>query len=168
MRWGLIGASTIAAEHMIPAIRAQKECAIEWVVSGSDARAKSFASEHGINQFGTDIEAMLNDDGVDAVYISSTNEKHLPQALKALENDKHVICEKPLALNVEDATNMVQAAQSCGKIFATNHHLRCSGSHRAMSICLRIFRVGASIMPMQAAASSLTLPFMMPMWCASC
>lgn len=142
MDWGLVGASTIAEQFMIPAFRAQPGGAVRWVVSGSAARAESFAAAQGIPRAGTSLDEMLADPGVQAVYVSSTNEKHLPQALAAIRAGKHVLCEKPLAMTVADAEAMVQAAAEAGVVLATNHHLRCSGSHRAVRALIAEGRIG--------------------------
>jgi 1,5-anhydro-D-fructose reductase (1,5-anhydro-D-mannitol-forming) len=85
---------------------------------------------------------MLADATIDAVYISSTNEKHKAQALAAIAADKHVICEKPLAMTVADAREMVAAAAARGVVFATNHHLRNAGSHMAIREAVASGRIG--------------------------
>ncbi|WP_431299321.1 Gfo/Idh/MocA family protein [Tabrizicola sp. BL-A-41-H6] len=141
MNWGLIGASTIAAEHMIGAIRACGGNPV-WVVSGSPAHAQRFAAEHGIARASDDLAAMLADPGVEAVYISSTNEKHRSQALAAIAAGKHVICEKPLAMTVAEAAGMVRASRDAGVVFATNHHLRNAGSHQAIRAVIAQGRIG--------------------------
>jgi 1,5-anhydro-D-fructose reductase (1,5-anhydro-D-mannitol-forming) len=127
---------------MIQAMRAQAGGTVAHVVSGSAARASEFAAAHGIAQAGTDLEAALADPGIDAVYISSTNEKHLPQAMAAIEAGKHVLCEKPLGMTLDEATRMVRAAHKRGITFATNHHLRCAGSHRAIRALVEQGRIG--------------------------
>jgi 1,5-anhydro-D-fructose reductase (1,5-anhydro-D-mannitol-forming) len=132
MRWILVGASTIAAEHMIAAFRAQPDGEVRRVVSASAERGAAYAAQHGIAFADTDLSVALADREADAVYISTTNEKHLPQAMAAIAAGKHVLCEKPLAMTAADAADMVRAAQAAGVTFATNHHLRCSGSHRAI------------------------------------
>lgn len=139
MRWALAGASTIAAEHVIGALRAAGED-VAVVQSATAARAGEFAKAQGIAGFGTDLDAILADAGIGAVYISSTNEKHHAQALAAIAAGKHVLCEKPLAMTVAEAAEMVAAAQ--GVVFATNHHLRCSGSHRAVRGLIASGRIG--------------------------
>lgn len=141
MKWGLIGASTIAAEHMIGALRGQGG-EIAWVMGGDAARASAYADQHGIAKSGSDLDALLADPAVDAVYISSTNEKHLAQALAAIAAGKHVLCEKPLALTVADASAMVRAAAAKGVVFATNHHLRNAGSHMAIRALITSGRIG--------------------------
>ncbi len=141
MRWGLIGASTIAEQHMIGAIRATGGEAAA-VVSTTEARACDFAARHGIPTHGTALSLILDDPFIGAVYISSTNEKHHAQVLAAIAAGKHVLCEKPLAMTLDEAAEMVAAAEAAAVTFATNHHLRCSGSHRAIRDLIAAGRVG--------------------------
>ncbi len=141
MRWGLIGASSIAANHMIGAIRGAGGD-IRSVLSSSAERATSYAAEHGIPRGFDDLDALLAEGDVDAVYISTTNEKHFAQALAAIGAGLHVLCEKPLAMTVADAVTMVRAAADAGVTFATNHHLRNAGSHLAIHEAVQAGRVG--------------------------
>ena len=110
MIWGLVGASTIASQFMIRAFRAQPSGTVKWLISGSPDRAQSYAADHDIENFSADIDVMLADPDVEAVYISSTNEKHCEQALRAMAAGKQVLCEKPLAMSVADAVGMVCSA----------------------------------------------------------
>ncbi len=142
MRWALIGASTIASEHVIGAIRSTEGGEIVRVVSGSPERGAEYARTHDIPASGTSVEEAVSDASVDAVYISTTNEKHFAQAMAAVEAGRHVLCEKPLAMTVEEAAGMVAAAEKAGVVFATNHHLRCSGSHRKMRALIKEGRIG--------------------------
>jgi 1,5-anhydro-D-fructose reductase (1,5-anhydro-D-mannitol-forming) len=141
MRWGLIGASTIAEQHMIGAIRTTGG-EVAAVVSATAARARDYAAQHGIPAAGDSLSLVLEDPSIGAVYISSTNEKHREQALAAIAAGKHVLCEKPLAMAVAEAAGMVRAAEAAGVTFATNHHLRCSGSHRLVRDLIRDGRIG--------------------------
>ena len=142
MNWALIGASTIASQYMIGAIRSHPGSKITWVVSGSASRAASYAKDHGIPQATTLLSDALADPDVGAVYISSTNEKHLEQALAAIAAGKHVLCEKPLAMTPADAAKMVRAAKAADVVFATNHHLRASGSHGAIRALIAGGKIG--------------------------
>ena len=128
MKWGLIGASDIAATRVIPAILENNQ-QISWVQSSSASHAEKYASDHGIKNFTTDIQELLAAD-IDAVYISSTNEKHFAQAMAAIGAGKHILCEKPIAMSLDDAKTMVEAAKKSNLVFATNHHVRVAGSHR--------------------------------------
>lgn len=141
MRWGLIGASTIAEQHMIAALRDCGETPAI-VQSATLGRAQEFAAKHSIPDATDNIAQILSDPSISAVYISSTNEKHFSQAMESISAGKHVICEKPLAMRLEDAKAMVIAAEKSNLCFATNHHLRCSGSHRKIREIIRSGAIG--------------------------
>jgi len=142
IRWGLIGASTIAREHVIDAIRAQPGGEVVAVMSSDAGRARDYAAANGIPHAGSDLAQLLARSDVDAVYISTTNELHLTQLLAAAKAGKHVLCEKPLALTVADARAMVEACRKAGVVMATNHHLRNAASHRAMREAIKSGRIG--------------------------
>jgi len=141
MRWGLIGASNIAASHMIDALRAVGGEVVS-VLSSSPERARTYAAKHEIPDGYSDLNAMLADETIGAVYISTTNEKHFDQAMAAIAAGKHVLCEKPLAMTVPEAVKMVRAAQMANLVFGTNHHLRNAGSHIAIRDLVQSGRVG--------------------------
>jgi len=128
--WGLIGASNIANEYMISAIRAQPGHEVVAVASSSLERATRFAGGAGIARGYGSVAELLADPAVDVVYISTTNELHFSQVLAAAAAGKHVLCEKPLALNLAHATQMVQTCRRASVVMATNHHLRNAATHR--------------------------------------
>jgi 1,5-anhydro-D-fructose reductase (1,5-anhydro-D-mannitol-forming) len=130
--WGLVGASTIAREHMADAIRAQEGCALVAVSSASAERASAFARDLRIPRSYDSLERLMADPDVGAVYISTTNEQHVGQVLAAAAAGKHVLCEKPLAMSVEDALTMTRACRDAGVLLATNHHLRNAATLRAI------------------------------------
>jgi 1,5-anhydro-D-fructose reductase (1,5-anhydro-D-mannitol-forming) len=127
---------------MIGALRALVGSEVPWVVSGQAAHASDYADRHGIPSFTTSLDEVLSDPSVDAVYISSTNEKHRAQALAAIAAGKHVLCEKPLAMTVAEAREMVGAAEAAGLVFATNHHLRNAATHLAIRDLIAGGRIG--------------------------
>ena len=141
MRWGLIGASMIAGQHMVAALRASGG-EVLGVASTSESRARDFAGTHRIATATASVADLLALPGLEAVYISSTNEKHRAQAMAALVAGKHVLCEKPLAMTLADAVAMTSLAEASGRVLATNHHLRCSGSHRAIRNLIAEGRIG--------------------------
>jgi len=140
LRWGLIGATFIARDWMIPAFR-NTGGTIASILSSSPERAADFAKSNDIPLGTTDLDTLLAGE-IDAVYISTTNELHVPQALAAIKAGKHVLCEKPLAVDFAGARAMVDAAEKAGLVFATNHHLRNSGTHRAMREGIVAGRIG--------------------------
>ena len=128
--WGLIGASTIAREWLIDAIRAQPGHEVVAVMSSDAKRAREYAAANRIASAYSELAALLADPKVDAVYISTTNELHKAQTLAAAAAGKHVLCEKPLAMTVADAREMVAACAKAGVVMGTNHHLRHAATHR--------------------------------------
>ncbi len=142
--WGLVGASTIAREWVIGAIRATGGEVIS-VMSTSAERGALYATENGIGKSVTSLEELVGDPDVKAVYVSTTNELHREQTLAAIRAGKHVLCEKPLAMTLEDARDMVVAAREAGVVLATNHHLRNAAAHRAMRDAIAQGRIGRPI-----------------------
>lgn len=141
MRWALVGASRIASSYMIDALR-QAGGDVVAVLSSDAGRGAQFANDNAIGKSFTDLNAMLVLPDVDAVYISTTNEKHHAQAMAGIAAGKHVLCEKPLAMSLADAVDMVDAAKQKGVVFATNHHLRNAGSHLAIREIIQSGRLG--------------------------
>lgn len=143
-RWGLIGASTIAREWVIGAIRATGGEVVS-VMSTSAERGAAYAEENGIAKSVTSVADLVGDPNVDAVYVSTTNELHREQTLAAIAAGKHVLCEKPLAMNLNDGCEMVLKACEAGVVLATNHHLRNAATHRAMREAIAAGRIGRPI-----------------------
>ncbi|MEZ4508821.1 MAG: Gfo/Idh/MocA family oxidoreductase [Eubacteriales bacterium] len=102
LRVGLIGTSFVC-DWFCEAAGMSERCSVVAIYSRDAARGEAFAGKHGIGKSFCDAEAFLSDDGIDAVYIASPNIAHYNQALNALEHGKHVLCEKPLALNAGQA-----------------------------------------------------------------
>ena len=141
LRWSLIGASTIAAEHMIGAFRLNGGEAVA-VMSANAERAAAFAKTHGIAHATTSLNELVESNDIDAVYISTTNELHRDQLFAAAEAGKHVLCEKPLALTLPDARAMVAECRKRRVVMGTNHHLRNAATHRAMREAIKQGRIG--------------------------
>jgi 1,5-anhydro-D-fructose reductase (1,5-anhydro-D-mannitol-forming) len=140
--WLFIGASTVAREWMVDAIRQQGDAEVLAVVSADAERGASFAKEFGIATSDTDLDAALALPGVDAVYISTTNELHVSQTIAAARAGKHVLCEKPLALNLEDARLMVDACAEASVVLGINHHLRNAATHGKVRELIRAGEIG--------------------------
>lgn len=141
IRWGLIGASTIAHEWVIDAIRANGGEIVS-VMSTNAERGAKYAADHGISNSVTALDELLSGQPIDAVYISTTNELHKDQVLASAKAGKHVLCEKPLATSLDDAKAMVAACKAANVIFATNHHLRNAATHTAMRDAIAAGKIG--------------------------
>jgi 1,5-anhydro-D-fructose reductase (1,5-anhydro-D-mannitol-forming) len=141
MKWAVIGASTIAKEWMISAIRATGG-EVAMLMSSDKSRAERFAREASIESHSTDIREICESKVISAVYISTTNELHHPHAMACLNAGKHVLCEKPLAMTLSGAAEMVRTAEQKGLSFGTNHHLRHAGTHRAIRKAIHEGQIG--------------------------
>lgn len=140
IRWGLIGASDIAATRVLPAIR-RSGGSVEAVASGSLEHASDYATAQCIEHATTDLAELLARD-LDAVYISSRNGQHAEQALAAAAAGKHVLLEKPLAVDYGQAKAVVAACADAGIVLAVNHHLPGAGTHRAIRELVRSGAIG--------------------------
>jgi 1,5-anhydro-D-fructose reductase (1,5-anhydro-D-mannitol-forming) len=139
---GLIGASTVAREWMIDAIRAQPDGEVIALASSSAERGARFAAETGIPKVCGSVDALLADGAIDAVYISTTNDLHRAQTLAAAAAGKHVLCEKPLTLGLAEAREMIGACAKAGVVLGTNYHLRNATTHRAMRAAIQAGQIG--------------------------
>jgi 1,5-anhydro-D-fructose reductase (1,5-anhydro-D-mannitol-forming) len=144
VRWGLVGASTMAHEFVGPAI-ARRGHAVAAVCSRSRERGAEVAGAFGGPPAFTSIEAMLDAVALDAVYVSSTNDLHAPQTIAAAAAGVHVLCEKPLALDLASALAMERACREAGVVLATNHHLRASPAHRRARALVAAGEIGTPL-----------------------
>ncbi len=145
--WALIGASDIAKTRMIKAINSQPNSRVAAVFSSNAGRAKAYAAENKIPKAYDNLKTLLDDPQIDVVYISTTNDLHRDQALAAAAAGKHILCEKPLALSVDDARQMLNAAQAANVVLGTNHHLRNAVTHRTLR---KLVKEGAIGKPLAA------------------
>ncbi len=145
--WGLIGASDIAKTRMIEAINGQPDSGVVAVMSSNEERAKRYAAENGIPRHYASVDGLLADPDVDVVYISTTNERHRAEVAAAAKAGKHVLCEKPLALSVTDAREMLKNCLEAGVVLGTNHHLRNAVTHRTIR---RLIKEGVIGKPLAA------------------
>jgi 1,5-anhydro-D-fructose reductase (1,5-anhydro-D-mannitol-forming) len=130
--WGIIGASNFAATYVIPAMHAVPDAEAIGVFSTSAHRGRRFAATCGVPRAYESIDQLLDDPDVHAVYVSTTNELHADQTVAAARAGKHVLCEKPLALSLDDALAMQRACDEAGVVLGTNHHLRGAPTITAM------------------------------------
>jgi D-xylose 1-dehydrogenase (NADP+, D-xylono-1,5-lactone-forming) len=117
IRWGLLSTARIN-RRVIPAIRASKHGKLAAVASRDGAKAREYAAQWEIPQVYDSYEAMLASDAVDVVYISLPNHLHAEWTVRALQAGKHVLCEKPFALSVEEVDRMIQASRETGRVLA--------------------------------------------------
>jgi predicted dehydrogenase len=111
LRVGVLGAAWIAGRAVIPALAAARNARAVAIASRSFGRAEEMAAAHGIERVYGSYERLLEDREVDAIYLPLVNSLHREWTLAALAAGKHVLCEKPLAMNAADAQEMAAAAE---------------------------------------------------------
>ncbi|MDX1414509.1 MAG: Gfo/Idh/MocA family oxidoreductase [Candidatus Promineifilaceae bacterium] len=125
VRWGLLSTANIN-KMLIPAIRASERGELTAVASRSQESADTYAAEWGIPLTFGSYETMLASESIDAVYISVPNHLHVEWSIRAMELGKHVLCEKPFALNLEEMERAMAVATRTGMVlteaFMYRHH----------------------------------------------
>jgi predicted dehydrogenase len=112
LKWGLTGAGDIARKRIAPALRSLPNCELVSVSRGRADLAEAFAREFGAPKWFADWRGQIADPGIDAVYIATPVYLHAGQAIAAAEAGKHVLCEKPMALNSADCDRMISACRA--------------------------------------------------------
>ncbi len=114
VKWGVLGTANIARGCTIPGMKLVKECELYAIAGRSIEKAENFKQEFGFEKAYGRYEELIADPEVQAVYIPLPNNLHLGWVKKALRAGKHVICEKPLALNEAEAKEMFDTARENG------------------------------------------------------
>ncbi len=106
VRWGILSTAKIGREKVIPAMQGGRYCSMDAIASRDLKQATATAALLGIAKAYGSYEALLNDKDIDAIYIPLPNHLHVPWAIKALEANKHVLCEKPIGLTSAEAKQL--------------------------------------------------------------
>lgn len=112
VRWGLIGCGDIARKRVAPALRDSALCELVAVSRARSELAESFAREFGARRWCADWHDLLMDYEIDAIYVATPVHLHAEQTIAAAERGKHVLCEKPMALNVAECDRMIAAGRA--------------------------------------------------------
>ena len=118
VKWGVLGVAKIAVEKVIPAMQRGEVSQIAAIASRDLSKARTAADKLGIARAYGSYEEMLADPEIEAVYNPLPNELHVPWSIRALDAGKHVLCEKPIALNAEEARALIEARARSGKVVA--------------------------------------------------
>lgn len=114
LRFGVLGTAKIAREKVVPPMQRAERCEVVAIASRDPATAAAVAEKLGIGRAHGSYEAMLADSDIDAVYIPLPNHLHVPWTVRAAEAGKHVLCEKPIGVNVEDAEALLAVRDRTG------------------------------------------------------
>jgi predicted dehydrogenase len=126
IRWGVLGVAKIATEKVVPAMQRGRWTTVSAIASRDLAKAQHAARRLGIEKAYGSYEALLADPEIDAVYNPLPNHLHVPWTVKAAETGKHVLCEKPIALNAAEARQLLGVRTRTGvriqEAFMVRHH----------------------------------------------
>lgn len=116
MGWGILGAARIADDAVIPALNASRLSRPVAIASRRAGPARDMAHRHHIPIVSQDYDAVLDNPAVDVVYVALVNSLHREWACRALSAGKHVLCEKPIALDARQATEMAAVANDSRRL----------------------------------------------------
>ena len=112
VRWGLIGCGDIAHKRVAPALRDLHNCDLVAVSRADSDKAESFAREFGASRWYRDWRELIADEEVEAIYVATPVHLHAEQTIAAAEAGKHILCEKPMAMSVEECDRMIAACEA--------------------------------------------------------
>ena len=127
--WGIVGIGSHPDLKVAPAMQVANGSELVAVCGRDQGRSDAFAEAHGAKAAYTDLNDLLRDSRVDAVFVASPNSLHAPQSIQSANAGKHVLSEKPMAITVEDAVAMVRACRRKGVKLGIGFELRFHPAH---------------------------------------
>ncbi len=124
LRWGLVGLGSLATNGIMPAVGRARHAVVTAGATRDPAKGRAFGERFGIPAIYDSYEDLVRAPDVDAVFVMTPNDRHLPVVLAAAAAGKHVLCEKPLAMTEADAATMVAACEQAGVMLRLGLHLR--------------------------------------------
>jgi predicted dehydrogenase len=158
LRIGVLGAARIAPMALTRPAREVPEAEILAVAARDAVRAEKFARRHGIPRVHSSYDALLADPEIDAVYNPLPNGLHCEWTIKALDAGKHVLCEKPIAANSDEAIEMAEVADKRGLVLDEAFHWR---THPLAARMREIIESG-ELGEIRHVEASLCIPFLLP------
>jgi len=152
--WGILGCARIARRGLIPGIRASRTGFLHALASRDRTTARAWAEEFDVPAARESYQSVLDDPTIDAVYIPLPNELHQPWVLKAADAGKHVLCEKPLALDARQAAEMVEHCRNRGVLLMEAFMWR----HQTRTLDIRKMVVDGTIGELRLIRASFSFP----------
>jgi 1,5-anhydro-D-fructose reductase (1,5-anhydro-D-mannitol-forming) len=130
IRWGIAGPGWVASDFIAPAMTDSPRSRIVACVGSSAEKGRAFAAKFGFTRVHESVEGLMNDPDVDAVYIALPNAMHHAAVLAGARAGKHLLCEKPFALSVAHAREMLAACTEAGIVLRIAHQIRTDAAVR--------------------------------------
>lgn len=115
IRLGILGAAGIAPQAVIRPCRRRRDLTVQGIAARHPDRARSYAATHGIPVSYDSYDALLESENIEVVYVALPPSEHVRWSIAALEAGKHVLCEKPIAMNAVEAAQLDATARRTGK-----------------------------------------------------
>jgi predicted dehydrogenase len=142
VRWGVLGVASIATRRVIPAMQRGEWSEVVAIASRDLQKASQAASALGVARAHGSYDELLSDPGVDAVYIPLPNHLHVPWTIRAAEAGKHVLCEKPIAMNAREAESLLAVRDRTGVVIQEAFMVRTHPQWCAARDLVRDGRIG--------------------------
>lgn len=124
LRVGILGCGPISQFAHLESVQKGRNVQMAAVCDRDEGLANKFGGFYGAEKIYTDFDAMLADPGIEAVIVATSDAFHVPASIKALKAGKHVFCEKPIGLSVEEVEDLQQTVVATGKVLQIGHMLR--------------------------------------------
>jgi len=124
VRWGILATGQIST-MLVDEIRLTPDCEVVAVGSRTEESARRFAEAHGIPRVHGSYAELIEDDGVDVVYVGASHNAHYPAVRHCLEVGRAVLCEKPLTVDASQTEELVRAARAADVFFMEAMWMRC-------------------------------------------
>jgi predicted dehydrogenase len=113
-KWGILSTAKIGREQVIPQLQDSENGVVSAIASRDQARARALADRFGVPLAFSSYDELLASDEVDGVYIPLPTSQHIEWSIKAAKAGKHVLCEKPIALNADEIAPLIEARDAAG------------------------------------------------------
>jgi predicted dehydrogenase len=157
INFGIVGFGLHAVKRLMPGFTLSENCRVTALSRRDRQRAEKSAQEYNLPHAFTSVEDLCRCSDVDAIFVTSPNSCHLPDVLTALRCGKPVLCEKPLAMNADEARQMVVAARETNLLFGVAHVFRFCESTNLIRQSIAAGNIGRPILA-RAEFSFLALP----------
>lgn len=155
VNWGILGCAGIAEKAFIPAVLESRNGVLAGIAARDEARAKAWAGRFGFLKSHRTYQELVEDPAIDAIYNPLPNDLHAEWSIRAIRAGKHVLCEKPMAMNAPEVRAMIAAAESGGVLLMEGFMYK---FHPQVEKTLALIRQGR-IGEVRAVHSSFTFQF---------
>lgn len=155
VKWGILGCAGIAEKAFIPAVRESQNGVLAGIAARDEGRARAWADRFGFLKSHRTYQELVEDPAIDAIYNPLPNDLHAEWSIRAMRAGKHVLCEKPMALNAPEVRGMIAAAEAAGVLLMEGFMYK---FHPQVEKTLALIRQGR-IGEVRAVHSSFTFQF---------